>query len=374
MHVTSAHPLQDTRIYVKEACSLAVAGYRVAIIGPKSSSNSGREKPETCKGVEIISLPQPKGRLGRFFGLGRQLYLIAKKSNAKAIHIHDPDLMIAGLLLYWQGKRVVYDVHEDYSKSMLSRAWLRLVGLHKISAVGVRWLENRVSSRFAGFVLADKILAKPFPQKRSVVVRNYLQPTEWPKEAAPNRKSTDIRCIYVGDISVARGFLAMCDAIHLARSRGINVSLTLVGKIPTDLKKALQDHPAKNYIFLKGQCNRKEVSASLQNSDIAFFLPSKAPAYLEALPVKILEYLMAALPVICTDTPRLQAETGLIAGLHFCSSNEPERVVEKLHEIIKDRAHARTGALKARQAVLQKYNWASEEEKLVQFYRDLLGE
>ncbi|MCK4711577.1 MAG: glycosyltransferase [Marinosulfonomonas sp.] len=369
LHLTSAHPLQDTRIFVKEARSLSLAGFRVTVVGPGLDG----AQPKTVDGVEIIPLPRPKGRVGRFLTLGLALYKTARRSNAKAIHIHDPDLMLLGLVLFWQGRCVIYDVHEDYRKSMGSRVWLRLDVLRKLAAFGVRWVEKRVASRFCGFVVADPALAATFPPSRCVVVRNHLLIREWPDSPGLIEESAAVRCIYVGDISEARGFSVMCDTISRAREQGVAATLDLVGEIPADLRKVLQTHPAKDHITAFGHCGRGEVVNRLSQSDIAFCLLAPTPAYLEALPVKILEYLMAGLPVIASDFPRLRTEKSLAPGLSFCDPENPAAVVAALKEIIKDRSCARSGALKARDAVIENYSWASEEAVLIEFYQNLLG-
>jgi len=53
------------------------------------------------------------------------VYKKAKEINADIYHFHDPELMIVGYLLSKvQGKRVIYDVHEDVPRQIMSKTWI----------------------------------------------------------------------------------------------------------------------------------------------------------------------------------------------------------------------------------------------------------
>jgi hypothetical protein len=58
--LSSVHPALDTRIFYKEAKTLAQAGYEVTLIAQ-------HDKSETVNGVRIIALPSPKNRFQRIF-------------------------------------------------------------------------------------------------------------------------------------------------------------------------------------------------------------------------------------------------------------------------------------------------------------------
>jgi len=52
LHVTSAHVVKDTRIFVKEARALAKAGFNVGVVGPGPTHLETRSE-----GVALITLP-----------------------------------------------------------------------------------------------------------------------------------------------------------------------------------------------------------------------------------------------------------------------------------------------------------------------------
>lgn len=117
VHLTSVHSALDNRIYYRECLSLAEAGFLVTIIGPHSEDI-------VTNHVQIKAIPAEHGRLARMTRAAWRVYVEALRQDADIYHFHDPELIPAGLLLRAQGKRVVYDIHEDLPKDILSKYYL----------------------------------------------------------------------------------------------------------------------------------------------------------------------------------------------------------------------------------------------------------
>ncbi|NLH40999.1 MAG: glycosyltransferase, partial [Planctomycetes bacterium] len=90
--LTSVHIPFDGRVFHREACSLAKAGYDVTLIAK-------HDKEETVSGVRVVPLPKPRSRLHRMTAVLWRLYRLAVREDADVYHFHDPELMIVGLLL-----------------------------------------------------------------------------------------------------------------------------------------------------------------------------------------------------------------------------------------------------------------------------------
>jgi len=359
LHVTSAHVVRDTRIFVKEARAMAEAGLTVGIVGP------GKAYTETqTEGLTLITLPAPANRLQRFTRFALSLDRVVRKFQPKAVHIHDPDLL--GIARIWKrrGARIVYDVHEDFPKALLSRTWLGPLWVRRAIAKLTDRMERRAVNWVDGFVFADEQLGTRFQGCHGVVIRNYLEVSEWSQDIAPRPAEPVIQCIYVGDITIARGIFRMCDAAFAAAG---DIHLHLVGPIPADLRAKVTAHPAKAWITLHGRKTRAEVAMLLRQAHVALCLPQPTPAYVNALPVKVLEYLYNQLPVVATHLPRLERETRLQSGLSLVPwAASSEAVVDAI------RTAASTSVSDHRPVIEEHYNWKDEAKKLTGFYRSLL--
>ena len=114
---TSVHPWYDTRIFRKEACSLATR-YDVEFHAPASF------KFKEAGGVRIVGLPEWKSVRDRKI-IRKILKRRLRVSDADIFHFHDPELIPLGLWIkFLKRKPVIYDIHEDYHSYIKSKEWI----------------------------------------------------------------------------------------------------------------------------------------------------------------------------------------------------------------------------------------------------------
>src|SRR5262249_23700737 len=141
VHLTTVHSALDHRIFRKECRSLARAGYAVTVIGP----HSGDIEEES---VSIRAIAKPSSRAIRMTQSAWRVYRAALQEDADVYHFHDPELIPIALLLRSRGKKVIYDVHEDYPKDIFYKPYLPKVVRHAISAT-MELIEVAAARRFS---------------------------------------------------------------------------------------------------------------------------------------------------------------------------------------------------------------------------------
>src|SRR5699024_6698060 len=116
-HLTSVHKDNDVRIVLKEVYSLSKSYETVLLVNnPTQSTDTQFRKVN----LEL----KFNNRLSRIIFSKR---LILKKSlevEADIYHFHDPELLSVGNKLVKRNKKVIYDIHEDTSKQILSKHYI----------------------------------------------------------------------------------------------------------------------------------------------------------------------------------------------------------------------------------------------------------
>ena len=168
-HISVLNPSRHTRIFFKLALSQQAFGYQVSIIGQDDAPH-----PYEYQQVNILPLP-PFGRLSwkRFLALPLWLLRRIRKYPAQIYWLHSPELMWLGWLLKMRGKKVVYDAHEDYFKTLyFARHYPRCFRIPL--AYLVRFLEKKWVRSLDAVVYAencyDNMLA--VPSEKAFVLRN----------------------------------------------------------------------------------------------------------------------------------------------------------------------------------------------------------
>src|SRR5271168_3121660 len=167
VHMTSVHNALDHRIFKKECRSLAQAGFDVTVVAPHTE-DLVREQ------VQIKSVRKHLSRWSRMTRTAWSVYREAEKQAADVYHFHDPELIPLALLMRLKGKRVIYDVHEDYPRDIYYKPYLpnwsrTLIARFAESA------EALACRHFSAIVAVTPAIAARFAEtnQRTVILFNY---------------------------------------------------------------------------------------------------------------------------------------------------------------------------------------------------------
>jgi glycosyltransferase involved in cell wall biosynthesis len=174
----------------------------------------------------------------------------------------------------------------------------------------------------------------------------------------------------VGGIGRIRGIAEVTQAIGQVRS---GVRLNLCGQFSEpDVEQACKAMPGWQYVNERGYVDRAGVREVLGRSVAGLVTLHPVINYLDALPVKMFEYMAAGIPVIASDFPLWrEIIVGNQCGL-CVDPMDPAAIARALDHLVEHRNEARQMGEKGCRAVLEKYNWAMEEKKLFQLYEQIL--
>lgn len=363
-HLTSAHPRDDIRVFLKECCSLARHGLGVALVVADGRGD------EVRNGVMIVDVGCSTGRLGRMFKATRRVYQKALELDAEIYHLHDPELLPVGLKLKRRGKKVVFDAHEDVPKQILGKHYLH-PWVRRILSWGFAHFEHYACARFDGVVAATPYIRAKFLaiNPRAVDINNFPMLGELESAVAWSEKADEV--CYVGSIAQIRGIKELVRAMELTRTP---VRLNLVGGFAeAQVETEVRTYPGWGKVNAKGVQDRPGVRDVLGRSVAGVVTLHPAANYLDSLPIKMFEYMSAGIPVIASDFD-LWRTIVQESGCGLCVNPlDPAAIASAIDHLVSHRAEAQTMGSNGRQAVLSRYNWALEEAKLVEFYDRLLA-
>lgn len=361
-HLTSAHPRYDTRIFIKECSSLAKnEAYEVNLV---VADNLGNEKKNS---VNIYDVGKLSGRLNRIFKTTKKVYNKAIELDSDVYHFHDPELMPIALKLKRKGKVVIFDSHEDVPLQLLGKPYLNkpiLWCLSKTFAI----LENYACKRFDYIVTATPFIREKFLKinKNSLDINNYPIIGELSNEIDWSKKTKTV--CYVGGIAKIRGIRELVKAMEHTE----DIRLNLGGKFnETEIEKEVKTFNGWQNVNELGFLSRTEVANVLSESVAGIVTLHPVINYLDALPVKMFEYMAAGIPVI---TSNILLWKNIVEGSECGVSVDPMNPIEiadAIKYLIENPQTAEQMGRNGRKAVQEKYNWGVEEKKLFNIYKNI---
>ena len=291
--LTSGHDVADARLH-REVAALRARGLTVEVLGLGQASDG----PD---GATVRTWDRP-GMLGRATLAARQPYL----ARGRVLLTLDPDSGLAAALARplrrSGGERpaLVVDVHEDYAALLADRAWARrYAGLPgRLARVLTR--AGLATTRAADLVVVADEHLEPRTARARLVVRNLphaaMLPAPGPRDDAP-------RALYIGDLRASRGLFAMLAALRHAPEW----TLDLVGPVAARDQARLDHELAAGLggrVRLHGRMPPERAWRLADGAWAGLLLLADTPAFADAVPSKLYEYLACGLPVVTTDLPR----------------------------------------------------------------------
>ena len=365
-HITSVHQPGDARIFLKECTTLAAAGFEVSLV----YCTNGQREEKTSNNVRLIGVPRAgNGRFSRMVKDTRAVIDAGLKTGATVFHFHDPELIPHAIRLYKKGYTVFYDAHEDLPLQIMSKHYLPGFIRSTVAAI-MRLMETWMSKRVSGIIAATPSIGTKFKrtQPNTEVIFNFPRLDELLVKDIPFDQRENALC-YIGGIMKTRGIVELIDAMD-----GLSYPLHLCGSFsPESLRNEVINKPGWQRVQEHGFLNRKGVLDILTRSKIGIVTLLPSPNYIDAYPVKMFEYMAAGLAVVASDFPLWrEIVTSAECGINV-DPGDPSAIHRAIETLLKDDEQCRKFGENGQRAVIEKYNWEQEGNKLVQFYKTTIA-
>jgi len=371
----------DARVH-KEAKTLAASGHNVLVLALHRPGLAEDEQRDGYRVARVV-LQSRRWRGGRLAPLAKYLEFMSKVARitrlrpADVYHSHDANTLLATYpVVRRDGAIWVYDSHE------LERG--RNFGGSHLAGI-YRWLWPLPERLFVHRV---DVVISANPSYAAQLVSAYgIQPpvviTNCPEYTPPLTSHLLQDKLRIRDdqrIVLYQGLVS--------RGRGIGVSIQGLQYLPSEIVLAvLGDGPARGEletlaldlglskrVFFLGRVPLTELPLHTASAAVGLSLiQNTCQSYYYTLPNKLLEYVMAGLPVVASDFPEMRRviqEYQVGEVVHDPSS--PRSVAAALSKVLEDPNRYQQMRFNAQRAA-QILNWERESTKLVDLY-DRLGD
>lgn len=356
----------DPRAMQKEARSLARCGYDVTYV-----CNAGSGPLVTDDHVHIQPVEMPRERLVRQTrGPGVMLHE-AMLARPDALHVFDPALIRPAIRLGRRhGLRVVVDLPEDSPKQILQKSYLGPMLVRRLVSRAYQRMSQAVLPGSSLVIAATPSIAASVPAGcHCITVRNFPEVSEI--DAVPaltpaghGTHDSPLRLVYVGGISSIRGIRELVLAVGMMHGAA---ELHLAGPVHDGaLMDSMECLPAWRYCTYHGWLSWQDSIGLIKTCDLGACILQAAPNQIEALPVKVFEYMACSRASIVSSFPLWRR---LFAGAAVFV--EPTDVVHlaRLLELLRaEPVLLRRLAERGRMLAETRFSWESEAQELARGY------
>ena len=354
------HRIDDTRIFYREVKGLLSRGFDVTLV-----ARMGATPPSSDKLTTII-FPEFKRRLFRVMLGNVKMLMILRSIKVDVYQFHDPELMFVGLCLRLLGRRVVYDIHEDLEKQLLSKTYLTKIqrSMFSFLAAGL----ERISIRqLNGIVCVIPVMLEKFKVNNKVLFRNIPNCDDI-SEAKPAPRGKNFRIIYPGSLSENRGIMDVLDAIELL---GKGIELVLFGNFTSEVfEKRCREHPAWKYVVFGGRVSVSRIYSEIQSSDLGLQYVKDTPSYRVGYPVKVFEFLSAGLPTIISDIGNRRNLFG--DYVIYAPAADPTELAKKINDVIQNKEEYKRKFSENMIPFRANYSYQHELDNYVRFLSEII--
>lgn len=278
-----------------------------------------------------------------------------RENEIEVVHAHSTSFFLPGLLkLSGSIFKLIWHDHYGESENLKARNYIIL---------------KMLSRYFTGIISVNTALKEwavtNLECENVIEIENFISEPEFKQECEIKLRGNqnDFKIICVANLRPQKDHLNLLRAFEMLKT-DLNVSLHLIGEDPgteysASILKAIENSPVKSKIFYYG--TQIVVISLLKNANLGV-LSSRS----EGLPLALLEYGMAGLPVICTRVgkcPEVIGEYGEIVP-----SGNAKALSQKITFYIKHPDKMSIDSNLYQQRIKEKYSVSKVVNRIIEFY------
>ena len=368
--ISSMHPWADDRVFERACTGFAREGHDVTYI----VTHKGSPK---INGVKFKGI-KPRTGISRRLISSFEATIMALKTDADVYHFHDPDLLPFILILKLFGKKVIYDIHENYIVrfQQWGMPWLTI----KVLTFLFRALENNVIRFLDGIIVTTQTMGDMFQRyaRQTLVVRNVVDVDRLKGVNLDEPKYPYPDLLISGTNSPARNCREAVMALKFLKDKAPEAKLRFVGNYDPegyaeDLKTLAKEIGVEENLILEGMVPWGKNFERVARSRIGCVFYEHNDNNQVTTPNRLYEYMFCGIPILAEDFPELRKVVEEIDCGVLVNSSSPESIAEGAMKLLNDPERAKQMGQNGRKAVLEKYNFQHEMDAMIDMFSKLSG-
>lgn len=319
--LSNAHSASDVRLYYKLGISLAKQ-HQVWLITATGLPNDFQNPYQI-----VVEPDAPRPAL-------KHILQEALKIKPDLVICVEPLTLLIGRILKRKIKcRVIFDVHEFYPDAFAERFFFPIRPLAKLAyLVGLKYLQTIADGLLSvNQEILNQLLGKDQAQ-RGTVLPNYPVKDVWDYACDTPGALAQIcemhfDLIYTGGLTAQRGIFKLMKVATLLKEEFPQLKILILGrffdpKVENEFNRSINDYNLNRVIYYQQWIPSEKIGLLLKRSRYGLWLFNpRSRRFRLSIPLKVLEYLSAGLPVITIKTPQMKAliehhKLGVLTSYH----------------------------------------------------------
>jgi len=351
------HDTSNTRVWCKTVIPLAKAGHSVTLICSEDLRAHSNE------GIRVIECKSSFSAPFRVFSWPKW-YFMALRAGPKKCLVVNPHGLGVGLLLRLSGRKIIADIHEDYSGALLVRKWIPFP-LRKAACFLYELFEG-ISALFLNRIIVTQKIQKDRIGPKATLIGNPPVMGLISEAIGQNRPKFDGQPwrIYFGGLLTKERKVEHILSSLVRLNVHQETELVMTGKWTDYMAEDLADHPGMRYVRYMGYLPVEDLYKTMATCQIGLLFMEDIGDRMRIDTTKLLEYCAVGLPFIVSDSPVWRSMVEPYSPGEFLREPNVGTITDAIEELLQDSVRWRHYSKQGRLAGT-KHSWESIEKEFL---------